>query len=105
MRQKNIREIFAHYQLRTYLLLIFILFLSILFSSEKFVNAKPYKNQSKNNQNEKEIKTLEPGKTIERQLAGGESHFYQIHLDTGQFLHADVEQKGIDVVVYHYKTR
>lgn len=50
-------------------------------------------------QTKQDIQILEPGKTIERQLEGGESHFYQIYLDKGQFLHLIVEQKGIDVVV------
>src|SRR5882724_6754333 len=36
---------------------------------------------------------------IERELKGGETHSYRITLTSGQFLHALVEQKGIDVVV------
>jgi erythromycin esterase len=49
-------------------------------------------------QNEK-VPTLERGKVIEREMAGGEAHFYQVMLETGQFLSAVVEQRGIDVVV------
>ena len=30
---------------------------------------------------------LEPGKPIERRLAGGESHFYQLLLGADQYLH------------------
>ncbi|MEW6735246.1 MAG: CHAT domain-containing protein [Acidobacteriota bacterium] len=40
---------------------------------------------------------LEQGKTIKRELAGGEVHSYEIKLTAGQFLHIIVEQKGIDV--------
>ncbi|MCI0524534.1 MAG: tetratricopeptide repeat protein, partial [Acidobacteria bacterium] len=47
----------------------------------------------------KDARQLEPGKPIERELAGGKSHFYQIALVAGQYLDLAVEQKGIDVVV------
>ena len=39
------------------------------------------------------------GKPIERELAGGQSHAYQIALAAGQYLHVVAEQRGIDVVV------
>src|SRR5215204_1561574 len=45
-----------------------------------------------------DARLLEPGKPIERVLARGESHSYHINLSAGQFLHAAVEQRGIDVV-------
>jgi CHAT domain-containing protein len=48
---------------------------------------------------QQEIGVLEPGKAIERAIAGGESHTYKIHLTTGQFVRFIVEQKGIDVAV------
>src|SRR5262245_50152396 len=40
---------------------------------------------------------LEPGKTIERDLAGGESHSYLIKLDSGQFLQAIIAQRQMDL--------
>ena len=46
-----------------------------------------------------EPQALEIGKPIERELAGGQAHSYQITLAAGQFLDAVVEQKGVDVVV------
>jgi tetratricopeptide (TPR) repeat protein len=46
-----------------------------------------------------EAARLNPGKTIERTLAGGETHFYEIQLQAGQFLHAVVQQLGIDVTL------
>jgi hypothetical protein len=42
---------------------------------------------------------LEPGKAIKRELAGANSHTYQLRLSIGQFLKAIVGQQGIDVVV------
>src|SRR5215470_4589251 len=50
-------------------------------------------------QGEKDIRPLEPGKPIERELAGGQSHSYQIALTEGQYLRVVVEQRGVDVVV------
>jgi CHAT domain-containing protein/Flp pilus assembly protein TadD len=48
---------------------------------------------------EQDIRLLEPGKSIERELAGGQTHTYQITLAEGQFLNVIVEQRGIDVVI------
>ncbi len=50
-------------------------------------------------QAEKDVRRLDPGKPIERELAGGQSHSYKITLAAGQYLDAVVEQRGIDVVV------
>jgi CHAT domain-containing protein/predicted negative regulator of RcsB-dependent stress response len=43
--------------------------------------------------------SLEPGKPVERELSGGQSHSYKITMTSGQYLHIAVEQRGIDVVV------
>src|SRR6266498_2553470 len=43
--------------------------------------------------------SLEPGKPIERELSGGQSHFYKITMTSGQYLHMVVGQRGIDVAV------
>src|SRR5262245_39192359 len=49
--------------------------------------------------NEQDVRVLELGKPIERELAGGQAHFYQIALPVGQFLHVVVDQRSIVVVV------
>jgi CHAT domain-containing protein/Tfp pilus assembly protein PilF len=49
-----------------------------------------------------DARALEPGKSIERDLAGGGSHSYQLRLAAGQFCHVVVDQRGIDVVVALY---
>jgi CHAT domain-containing protein len=46
-----------------------------------------------------EAQRLELGKPVERELAGGQSHAYQIALAEGQFLQAVAEQRGIDVTI------
>ncbi|KAF0190250.1 MAG: peptidase domain-containing protein [bacterium] len=55
-----------------------------------------------NNTNNGEITELQLGKAIERDLAGGKVHSYNLTLEAKQYLQATVEQKGIDVVVAIY---
>src|SRR5215510_1853318 len=43
--------------------------------------------------------SLEPGKPVERELSGGQSHSYKITMNSGQYLHVVVAQRGIDVAV------
>jgi CHAT domain-containing protein/Tfp pilus assembly protein PilF len=47
---------------------------------------------------EKDVRALEAGKLIKRELAGGERQAYRIELSADQFLKVIVEQQGIDVV-------
>src|SRR2546421_12091728 len=46
-----------------------------------------------------EVRPLEPGQPVERELAGGQTHTYQIKLTAGQVFRVGVEQKGIDVAL------
>lgn len=46
-----------------------------------------------------DIQELKPGSSIERELAGGGSHFYRLSAVAGQFLSFQVDQKGINVRV------
>jgi CHAT domain-containing protein/tetratricopeptide (TPR) repeat protein len=48
---------------------------------------------------ENDARPLEAGKPIEREIAGGQKHYYKIALDSGQYSQLVVEQKGIDVIV------
>src|SRR5262245_3493759 len=43
--------------------------------------------------------SLEPGKPVERELSGGQSHFYKITMTSGQYLQVTVNQQGIDMLV------
>jgi CHAT domain-containing protein/Tfp pilus assembly protein PilF len=65
-------------------------------SDQQTNQAKP---EPKSEEKQSEIRKLEVGKSIERELKGGESHSYEIALEAGKFLNAVVEQRGIDVVV------
>ena len=42
---------------------------------------------------------LVPGQPVQREIAGGQLHSYQISLATGQFMRVVVEQKGMDVAL------
>ncbi|HST23863.1 MAG TPA: hypothetical protein VLR90_22330, partial [Blastocatellia bacterium] len=66
-----------------------ILFVALLFSTGL---ASP-------GQSAQSVQSLAQDKPVERQMAGGEVHSYQITLVAGQYLHAVVDQRGIDVVV------
>lgn len=46
-----------------------------------------------------EVTALEASKPIERELAGGQEHSYDIRLAEGQYASLIVEQRGLDVVV------
>jgi CHAT domain-containing protein len=50
-------------------------------------------------QTNQDVPTLTPNNAVERELKGGETHTYQIHLSEGQFLDLIVDQLGIDVAV------
>jgi len=54
------------------------------------------------NQEGADVRPLEFGQPIERELAPGQSHSFQINLASGQYAQVTVEQKGIDVVVKLY---
>ena len=43
--------------------------------------------------------TLETGKSVERAIAGGESHTYQIPLTADQFVRLRVDQKVLDTTL------
>ena len=51
------------------------------------------------NRGQGEVRELEPGRPVEREIAGGESHTYQLTLQAGQFVRVVVEQKGIDLMI------
>ncbi|MBO0723018.1 MAG: tetratricopeptide repeat protein, partial [Blastocatellia bacterium] len=46
-----------------------------------------------------EQRLLEPGKPIEREVAGGESHSYRLSLSTGQYVKVVIDQGGLDMAV------
>jgi CHAT domain-containing protein len=43
--------------------------------------------------------SLEPGKPVERELSGGQSHSYKITMISGQYMEVAVDQRGIDIAV------
>src|SRR5262245_2804721 len=55
-------------------------------------------NQNEARQDDRQVQRLERDKPIERELAGGQSHSYQLSLDAGQYVKLVIEQRGIDVM-------
>lgn len=70
----------------------YVFFLALLYISSQII----YGQISDKTQ---EITQLEPGSSIEREIARGEKHVYKIVLAERQFANVSVEQKGIDVVI------
>ena len=66
---------------------------SVLQSAQEVKPSKPP------TQGEQDIRALEVGKPIERELKGAQIHVYGLTLTAGQLLHIIVDQRGIDVVV------
>ncbi len=73
-----------------------LLFLAVLLSP---ITSQVVVAQEAGVQADKDVRLLESGKPVERELAGGQTHSYQITLSAGQYLSVVVEQRGIDVVV------
>jgi CHAT domain-containing protein/tetratricopeptide (TPR) repeat protein len=75
-------------------LIAFVGCLSVQMSSAAFSSLANEKAQG-----ESHAQQLELGRLIERELAGGQSHSYQMALASGQYVKLLVNQRGIDVVV------
>ncbi|HKQ74322.1 MAG TPA: CHAT domain-containing protein [Blastocatellia bacterium] len=54
--------------------------------------------------NQQSIPALEEGRSVERELAGGETHAFQVALAAGQYLRVVVDQRGIDVALKIFGT-
>lgn len=50
-------------------------------------------------QDEKDTRLLEPGKPMEREIAGKQVHSYQITLAAGQYLRVALRKRGVDAIV------
>ena len=50
-------------------------------------------------QTDQAVPVLEPGPPVERELAGGQAHPYQLSLTAGQYVKVVIEQRGLDVLV------
>jgi hypothetical protein len=73
-----------------------------LFCLPSWSLASPQSAPANSSQEKSVVVRLEPGKTLEKTLAGGASDSYEIQVGAGQFLHAVVDQLGIDVALTLY---
>jgi CHAT domain-containing protein/Tfp pilus assembly protein PilF len=82
-----------------------VLFVGVLLSSPmsrtqaRFISPSLASGSSNAAQLGPDVRLLEPGKPIERELAGGQSHSYQLPLTADQYLLVVIDQRGINVVV------
>src|SRR5262245_53834350 len=86
----------------------FLLTISLQFDQVQAYPAAPlyigeevmsYIGEVRQDQKEEQALQLERDKPIERELAGSQSHSYQMDLSAGQYVKLVVDQLGIDVVV------
>ena len=78
---------------------VLVLLLSLLPRADAGQQSPQARPEATRQTSQAEVRKLEIGKPIERELKGGENHIYEIVLEANQFLSLFVEQKGIDVVV------
>src|SRR5262245_13570473 len=84
-----------------FLLCLFLLVEPVVRASAPFYRLSAQGGASPNPvaQAEQDVRPLEPGKPIERELACGQSHSYKVTVGAGQYMQVVVDQRGIDVVV------
>ncbi|MGH9799600.1 MAG: tetratricopeptide repeat protein, partial [Blastocatellia bacterium] len=79
--------------------LAFIIELLLFLTSPSLALAQQRSGASAASPIEQDVHALEVGKPIERELAGGQTHIYQLPLEANQFAHVLVDQRGIDVKI------
>ncbi|HEX2487889.1 MAG TPA: CHAT domain-containing tetratricopeptide repeat protein [Blastocatellia bacterium] len=84
---------------RIFAVLINLLFLVAPPAAARADIAAPLARAVSGSGQDQEARLLEPGKPIEREIGGGQSHFYRLTLAAGQYLYVVAEQRGIDLVV------
>src|SRR6185503_4241546 len=47
---------------------------------------------------QEDLREIEPNTPMERDLAGGETHYYGLALRSGQYVQIVIDQRGVDVV-------
>jgi CHAT domain-containing protein/Tfp pilus assembly protein PilF len=62
-------------------------------------SVEPYNSHARVTQEDQQLRQLKQGKPIERDLAGGQSHTFEITLATDQYIKVLVDQHGIDLRV------
>lgn len=56
-------------------------------------------NASSHQQTGRDVRALDPGKPVEREIAGGQAHYYEVALTRGQYIRVVADQRGIDLTV------
>jgi CHAT domain-containing protein/tetratricopeptide (TPR) repeat protein len=94
---KNIHKVMRLGVIINLLIWVGLLFFPYLWPGAAPVQASASKRSAA--QIAQESNSLEPGKPIQREIAGGQSHSYKITMISAQYLRVVVAQRGIDVAV------
>jgi CHAT domain-containing protein/Tfp pilus assembly protein PilF len=97
MMDRFLRALATSVQSRRAIYFLFILLLGSLIWFVPINTATTFPTNSA--QQSGDIRPLAIGAPIERELAGGQAHSYQIALETSQYCRVIVKQQGIDVVI------
>ncbi|MGH9881063.1 MAG: hypothetical protein ACRD6N_06465, partial [Pyrinomonadaceae bacterium] len=94
---------YSPYRLLTLLLVLLISSPGLLRSQARAQSAlKPINPTTSPARERSDIRALVKGEAVEREIAGGEAHVYEVGLREKEFLRLVVDQQGIDVVVTLY---
>src|SRR5690242_12584114 len=63
---------------------------------------QPVNTSAETIQKKADAQLLEPGRTIDKEIAGDETHFYRLVLAAGQFFHATFVQRGVNLLITLY---
>jgi len=88
------------------LMIACLCFLPVGFSilSARLTGATTFQSQQSTNQSE-DVRSLAPGATVERDISGGESHFWRINLSAGDYLRLSVSHKTSKLAASLYAPR
>src|ERR1044071_5530156 len=88
-----------HYRMRLFIILLLIGFAAGARPGSPATVMTQQSDATKRSQLPEDIRRVQPGQPVERDLAGGDAHVYELTLAAGQYLLFVVDQRGIDVVV------
>ncbi|MEW6212186.1 MAG: hypothetical protein AB1631_27905, partial [Acidobacteriota bacterium] len=79
--------------------LSFVVFLSVFLLAQQLpvVNSNAHSQSSQ--AAEADVRTIEAGKPIQREIKIGETHIYAINLKSGQYANVEVQEQGAEVRV------
>ncbi|MCI0621020.1 MAG: tetratricopeptide repeat protein [Acidobacteria bacterium] len=75
------------------------LVVNLLLQSMLVSAARPLAGSGAPLQDKGDVRALALGVQVEREIAGGKSHTYEFNVNSGEYVHVVVDQRGVDLVV------